>query len=137
MELLRCRTRLSVLWVFMAVGMSAYMFIYFMMPGVIEEMMAGRMEGMELSDTLMTIYALYWLIPLVMAVLCLTLNGSANRWMNFVLGIIWFLWLIVEVIEHATMGGTVYIATYLGLAAGIVIAAYIVYFAWKLPKGEA
>jgi len=81
--------------------------------------------------------AFFFIIPMVVAILSLTLNGSANRWMNFVLGIVWVLWLIVEVVQHATMEQTVYIATWLMFAAGIVIAAYIVYFAWRLPKGEA
>jgi len=136
MELLRWKARLSVLWVFMAVGTSAYMFLYFMMPGTIEEVMAGEMEGMELSGGILVVYALYWLIPLVMAVLCLTLNGSANRWLNFVLGILFALWFIAGIFEHVVMGeGSA--AILLMFIVAIVVGALIAYFAWKLPKGEA
>ena len=136
MELLRCKARLSVLWVFMAVGMSAYMFLYFMMPGAIEEVMAGKMEGMELSEAIMVVFALYWLIPLVMAVLCLTLNGSANRWLNFVLGILFALWFILGIFEHQVWGEESSIAVLLMYIAAIVVGALIAWFAWKLPKQQ-
>ena len=137
MELLRCKARLSVLWVFMAVGMSAYMFLYFMMPGTIEKVMAGEMEGMELSEGILVVYALYWLIPLVMAVLCLTLSGSANRWLNFVLGILFGLWFIAGIFEHVVMGDLGSAAILLMFIVAIVVGALIAYFAWKLPKEEA
>ena len=137
MDLLRCKARLSVLWLGMAIGTAASILLGLLTPGTIEEIMTGEWGGTELSEGMLVFMVFFFIIPIVVAILSLTLNGSANRWMNFVLGIIWFLWLIVEVIEHATMEGTVYIASYLGLAAGIIIAAYIVYFAWRLPRAEA
>jgi hypothetical protein len=136
MDLLRCKARLSVLWLTMAIGTVASMFLGLLTPGTIEEVIAGEWGGMEFSGGMSVFMAFFFIIPIVVAILSLTLNGSANRWLNFVLGIIWFLWLIVEIIEHATMEGTVYVSAYLMFAAGIVIAAYIVYFAWKLPKSE-
>jgi hypothetical protein len=137
MELLRCKARLSVLWLTMAVGTVAAMFLSLLEPGVIEDVMAGEMEGMQLVEGMMVIYALFFIIPMVVAILCLTLSGSANRWMNFVLGIIWVLWFIFEIVGHATGGEAVPIGMWLMIIAGIVISAYIVYFAWKLPKQEA
>ena len=136
MELLRWKARLSVLWVFMAVGMSAFMFLYFMMPGTIEEVMAGKMEGMQLSEGMMVGYALYWLIPLIMAVLSLTLSGSANRWLNFVLGIIFAIWFILGIFEHSVVSEES-VAILIMYIAAIVVGALIAWFAWKLPKQEA
>jgi hypothetical protein len=136
MELLRSRARLSVLWVFMAVSMSAYSILYTMMPGVIEEMMAGKMEGMEISEGMMVMYALYWLIPLIMAVLCLTLRGSANRWLNFVLGIIFALWFIAGIFEHSVVSEAS-VAILLMYIVAIVVGALIAWLGWKLPKEEA
>ena len=98
MELLRWKAKLSVLWVFMAVGMSAAMVLGLMMPGEIEEMMAGESEAMMVG------YALFWLVPLVMVVLCLTLNRSVNRWLNFILGMLFGLFFIFEVISRQTAG---------------------------------
>ena len=137
MEFLRCRARLSALWFFMAVGMSAYMFLYFMIPGTVEEMMAGQIEGMELSEAMMVLYALYWLIPLVMAVLCLTLSGSANRWLNFVLGILFALFLIVVIIIRQAAGEATSVALWLMFIATVVATALIAWYAWKWPKQEA
>jgi hypothetical protein len=137
MELLKCKARLSALWVFMAVSMSAFMFLMFMMPDVLKELMAGRMEGEPLCEMMMVAYALFWLIPLIMAVLCLTLNGSANRWLNFVLGIIFALCLIFDIASHLAAGEAASIALWLIGIAMIVVPAFIAYFGWKLPKEEA
>jgi hypothetical protein len=136
MELLRCKARLSVLWLVMAVGMAASMLLSFMMPGVIKDIMAGEIEGMQLSEGMMVMFAFFFIIPLVVAILCLTLNGAANRWLNFVLGIVWGLWIIFEMTGSITGGETVFIATWLMNIAGLVISAYIAYFAWKLPEVE-
>jgi hypothetical protein len=137
MELLRCKARLSVLWLTMAIGTGVGWLLSAMTPGGLEDIMAGEWGGTALSEGFMVMYAFFFIIPMTVAILSLTLNGSANRWMNFVLGILWLLWFIFESIAYATGGETVYIATWLLMAAGIVIAAYIVYFAWKLPKAEA
>jgi hypothetical protein len=137
MELLRCKARLSVLWLVMAIGTAASMLSSLLMPGVIEDIMAGEMEGMQIGEGTMVIFALFFIIPLVVAILCLTLNGSANRWLNFVLGIVWGLYFVFEMTGHATGGETVFIATWLMFGAALVISAYIAYFAWKLPQVEA
>jgi hypothetical protein len=137
MEILRWKARLSVLWVFMAVCMSAFMFSYFMMPDVLKELMAGRMEGEPVSEMVMVVYALFWLIPLIMAVLCLTLKGSVNRWLNFVLGILIALLMIFDIASHLAAGEATSIALWLIGIAMIVVPALIAYFAWKLPKEEA
>jgi hypothetical protein len=136
-ELLRCKARLSVLWVFMAVSMSAFMFLYFMMPDVMKELMAGRMEGEPLSEMMMVAYALFWLIPLIMAVLCLTLNGSANRWLNFVLGILVALLMIFDIASHLAAGEAASVALWLIGIAMIVVPAFIAWFGWRLPKQQA
>jgi hypothetical protein len=136
MELLRWKARLSALWVFVAVSTSALMFLVFMMPGAIEEIMGGKLVGETLSEGMMVGYAFYWLVPLIMAVLCLTLNGSASRWLNFVLGIIWGLWFIAGIFEYMVMGDGGSVAVLLMFIAVVVASAFIAWFAWKLPQVE-
>ena len=136
MELLRCKARLSVLWVLMAVGTVASMFLSLLTPGVIEGIMAGEMEGWELSEWMMVVFALFFIIPIALAILSLSLKGSANRWLNFIFGIIWVIWFIFEIFGHATGGEAVPIAMWLMLIAGIIVSVCIVYFAWKLPKQQ-
>ncbi len=137
MELLRCKARLSVLWLTMGVGTVGAWLLTFLMPGILEDIMGGEWGGMQISEGTMVMYALFILIPLVVAILCLTLNGAANRWLNFVLGIVWGLWFVFEIVGNITMGETVPIAMWLMLGAALVISAYIAYFAWKLPKAKA
>ena len=137
MELLRCKARLSVLWLTMAVGTAVGGLFSLLEPGGIEEIMAGEMEGMQISEGTMVIYAFFFIIPLVVAILCLTLNGSANRWLNFVLGIVWGLWFVFEMTGKITGGETVLIAMWLMMGAGLVISAFIAWFGWKLSEVEA
>jgi len=88
MEILTLKIRISMLWIFMAVLMSASMIIYLWGPGVLEEIMAGEMEGMKISTGFSLFMALFWLIPLVMAFLSVTLRGLANYRTNLTLGTI-------------------------------------------------
>jgi hypothetical protein len=137
MELLRWKARLSVLWLIMAVGAAASMLLNLLMPGVIEDVMAGEMGGMQLSEGMMVLYALFFLIPMVVAILCLTLNGAANRWLNFVLGIVWGLWFVFEIVGHTAGGEAASVALWLMFIGGLVVAAFIAWFAWRWPKQEA
>ena len=137
MELLRCKVRLSALWILMFVGTVASMFLNLLRPGTIQEVMAGKMEGMELSEGMLAFISVFFIIPVILAILSLTLKGLANRWLNFIFGIIWFLWLIFEIVGNMTTGEGLGISGWLMMLTGIVIAAYIAYFAWKLPKEEA
>ncbi|MFC1992503.1 hypothetical protein ACFLV3_01665 [Chloroflexota bacterium] len=98
--------------------------------------MGGEFGGMLINEGFMVVYALFFIIPLVVAILCLTLNGSANRRLNVILGIIWIIWFIFELVSHALMIEGVPIAMWLMLITGLVFVVYIVYFAWKLPEQE-
>jgi hypothetical protein len=134
MEILTWKIRISVLWIFLAVGMSAAMILYLMMPGAIEEIMAGEMGGMRISDGLSIFFAIFWLIPLIMAVLSLTLKASPNRWLNFVLAILFGLFYIFDVSGHLAAGE---IGGHLLMSiVGIVVAAFIAWFAWRWPKQQ-
>jgi putative effector of murein hydrolase LrgA (UPF0299 family) len=140
MELLRCKARLSVLWLTMAIGTATAWILSVMMPGTIEEIMSGEMGELPLGEGMegiILLYAVFFLIPMVVAILCLTLNVSANRWLSFVLGIIGGLWMVFEIVGQITMGETGFIGMWLMMVAGLVISAYIAYFAWKLPEAEA
>ncbi len=137
MELLRCKARLSVLWLTMAIGAAAAFLLSIMMPGTIGEMMGGEMGDMPLGEGMILLYAVFFLIPMVVAILCLTLNVSVNRWLSFVLGIIWGLWMVFEIVGQITMGETGFIGMWLMMAAGLVISFFIAWFGWKLPEAEA
>ena len=128
MEILRWKTRIAVLWVFMAVAMSAHSIVYFLEPGAIAEI-----EAMQLSAGMLLFMALFWWVPLVMAVLSLTLKDSANRWANFVLGIVFTILNIVHLTEHLAQPSAHQI---LLIGSTVVVTGLIAWFAWRWPKQQ-
>jgi len=131
MEILRWKTRIAVLWVFMAVAMSAHSLFVFMDPALIEEMMA------ELEATgpgMLVVMALFWLVPLWLAFVSMTVKDSCNRWTNFILGIIFTIWSILHLFQPCV--GT-HIHQILIVGSTVVVAALIAWYAWKWPKQEA
>lgn len=136
MESLIWKIRISVLWVFMAVGMAAAMVLWFMGPGVIEEIMSGEMEGMQITAGFTILFALFWLIPLIMAFLCFILKHTANRWANFVLGVVFGVFYLFDTIGDLSRGDPFGGDMFMGIAM-IVVAALIAWHAWRWPKEEA
>ncbi|MCK4782440.1 MAG: hypothetical protein KAV87_01720 [Desulfobacteraceae bacterium] len=132
MEVLRWKARIAVLWLFMAVAMSVHSIMGFMEPGMIEEMMSGEIEGVKLGTGMLVFMALFWLVPLWLAFVSMTLKGSANRWVNFILGIIFTILNIWHFIGHLASPVQILI-----IGSTVVVTALIVWYAWRWPKQEA
>jgi len=128
MESLTRKIRIAVLWIFMAVAMSAHVVLYFMGPGAI-----GEIEVMQMGAGMLLFMAIFWWVPLVMAVLSLTLKDSANRWANFVLGIVFTVLNIVHLTEHLAQPSAHQI---LIIGSTVVVTGLIAWFAWRWPKQE-
>ena len=129
MKILQWKIRISVLWIFMAVAMSAHGVLAFMEPGAMEQI--GEMQmgaGMHLF------MALFWWVPLVMAVLSVTLKDLANRWTNMILGIVFTALNIFHLIEHLAQPSAHQI---LIIGSTVVVTALIFWHALKWPKQEA
>ena len=124
------------MWIFLAVSTSVGMVLMFMMPGVIEEIMAGELDGVPISEGYLLVLALFWLIPFTMAFLSLTLKDSANRWANIIVGIAWAgLHILALILKPLLIQGQLALAFM--EASRTVVAALIVWHAWKWPKQEA
>ena len=134
MENLDMKVKLAVLWIFLAVAMSALMVFLFMEPGVIEEIMAGELKGDPISEGLLFFFALFWLVPLVMSFLSLTLKDSANRWANIIVGIV-FAALYILVLGESLAEPSAHMTLLLG--STVAAPALIAWLAWKWPKQEA
>ena len=132
MEVLRWKARIAVLWLFMAVAMSVHSIMGFMEPGMIEEIMSGEIEGVKLGTGMLVFMALFWLVPLWLAFVSMTLKGSANRWVNFVLGIIFTILNIWHFIGHLASPVQILI-----IGSTVVVTALIAWYAWRWPKQEA
>jgi len=135
MENLALKTKLAVLWLFVAVTLSANTILYFIVPGVIDEIRAGEVVGMQAGPELLLVMAItYYWVPLVMAVLSLTLKDKANRWANIILGIFYAGFILFELIMNVRTVAYPYVI--LMDISAVVVAALIARYAWKWSKQE-
>jgi hypothetical protein len=134
MEILRRKTLIAVLWVIWAMGMSVFMFLSFMKTGEIEGIISGEFNGMQINDGLLLWFGAYWFIPWILAFLSLTLKGSANRWVNFIMGILFTLGLGSGSIVQAINGQP--FAIIIDYIICVIVTIIIAWNAWKLPKRE-
>jgi len=111
--------------------MAAHSMFAAMVPGGLEEVIS-EVQAMGLG--MLVFMSLFWLIPMWLAFLSMTLKDSSNRWVNFILGIIFTLLSIWHFIGHLAEPSTEQI---LIIGSTIVAAALIVWYAWKWPKEEA
>ena len=130
MEILRWKTRIAVLWLFMAVAMSAHGLLTAMVPGGLEKAIS---EVEAMGAGMLVFMALFWLVPLWLAFVTMTVKGSPNRWVNFILGIIFTVLNIWHFIEHLLEPSVVQI---LIIGSTVVVTALITWYAWKLPAQE-
>ena len=131
MDLLKCKVRLALLWVIKAIGLSSYLFL-----GLIKyDTMGNMMKAMGQQDNKVwpVVMGLMWWIPWVMAWLSMTLKGSANRWSNFIMGIIMGVVLIFDMVTNADISSPAMVIDFI---VGLLVIVLIVWYAWKLPKEE-
>jgi hypothetical protein len=125
------KMRISVLWLFVVVCDLANVLMFLAYPRVMEELMTA---GESMGPELMFVGAIVVLIPLVMAVLTLTLKDSINRWLNIILGMVITVIYFGNFVELSTTMPAAYIL--LLSIAGFIASALIVWYAWKWPKHE-
>ena len=134
MESLTFKIKISILWISFAISTSAAMILWFVEPGIIKQIMTtGEMITEKLSEGNLIFFALYWLIPLSMAFLAQILKYSLNRWLNFVLGLVFAIFTIYYFISHLIQGWFT-VANFLILIFSFVITVLIAWYSWKLPK---
>lgn len=86
MDALLFRTRVTALWLAVAIAATASFLLYLYMPGALEELLAGEMEGETLTDANTYLFAAFVVIPLVMAVVALLVGDRANRIASLIVG---------------------------------------------------
>ena len=130
--MLTWKLRITVLWIFFAVGESATMALLMFEPGGIRGLMAGELWGANTHSAGVQInMALYWLLPMALAYLTLVLKDTANRRMNAVVGAV-----------SAASGISLLIGQPAWMSAGAnfvvivgsLVALLIVWHAWKWPR---
>ena len=136
MEALKCKVKISILWISFAVATSAAMIIWFIEPGILEQIMTtGEMLSEKLSAENIIFFALWWIVPLSMAFLTQIFKHTLNRWVNLILGILFALFTIYYFINHLIKGWFT-VANLLILIFLFVVSILITWYGWKLPKEE-
>jgi hypothetical protein len=123
------RLKISALWITM-LFLFAYGDIFGLFaPGHIEEIVAGEVSGIEITEGFLLAVSVYIAIASAMVFLTLVLQPNVARWTNVVLGILY----IVSIVA-AAIGESAY---YLFLSAAEIAALLlIVRYAWSWPREE-
>ena len=125
------KIRLSVLWLvgllWVVVGTMLMMFE----PGIMEQILIGELEGVQITQEVLFVLAIMMLIPLVMAFLSLTLKDKANRWANIIVGIFFTGYGLVDLLVNLEKYSAYMI--FVGIV-GLVFTALIIWYAWKWQK---
>ncbi len=129
MELLRWKTRISMLWVILAANFSAYLFLNLMESSTRKELLES-----QTNEATMARIAFLFFLPFVLAWLSQTLSGSAIRWTNLILGVLFVVGFVFEAIASFNAGRPGAITADIGLA--LVVCLLIAWYAWKWPKQE-
>ena len=76
------RVLLSVLWIFVVLNFFARDIHELGRPGMLEQMMSGTIDGVQITEALMLLGGVMIEIPILMTVLALLLPQRINRWTN-------------------------------------------------------
>jgi hypothetical protein len=124
------RLKISSLWIAM-LFLFAYGDIFgFFQEGQIEEVIAGEVSGIEITETFLFAVSVYIAIASVMVFLSLVLRPMVNRWTNIVLPILY-----IVSIGVSAIGETSAYFIFLSLAESALLVL-IVWYAWTWPKRE-
>ena len=119
------KVKLSVLW---AVTVLLYLYadvLSLFRPGQLEEMTGGRMGPVEVSQTTLLVAAAIVIVPALMTFLTLVVKATVARWANIVLGAVYTLVNITNLI------GETWAYYLLFGAAEVVLSVLIVWYAWR------
>ncbi|MGZ6316618.1 MAG: DUF6326 family protein [Anaerolineales bacterium] len=124
------KMKLSALWIALMLLYIYADIISLFRPGQIQEMISGRMGPFPATQGSLLAASILMLIPAVMVFLSLTLQPKANRWTNIILGVLFTL------VNISNLIGVTW-AFYLFFGIGeIVLTILIVGYAWKWANLE-
>lgn len=128
MELLRWKIKLSALWIVVALNAAAYLLIRSLEPGGM--MGLNPVTSVQGGQLLIT---LCFLVYCIMIYLSIILNYTANRWTNLIMGILMIILARVPELRFYWGKST---ALQINILWGILAAALIIWYAWKMPREE-
>jgi Family of unknown function (DUF6326) len=123
------RAKLAATW-------TSFMFLYayvdilnFFTPGVVDEILDGKVFEFDLSQTFSTTALALVAIPILMVVLSMTLPAGANRITNLVVASLY-----VPVTAFNAVGESWLYFYGLGIVLELALLALVVRYAWTWPR---
>jgi hypothetical protein len=123
------RAKLAATW-------TSFMFLYayvdilnFFKPGVIEDILDGKVFEFDLSQTFSTTALALMAIPILMIVLSMTLPARVSRVANLIVAALY-----VPVTVFNAAGGTWLFFYGLGIVLEVILLALIMRYAWTWPR---
>jgi hypothetical protein len=120
----------------LAAAWTSFMFLYayvdilnFFTPGVIEDILDGRVFEFDLSQTFSTTALTLVAIPIFMVVLSMTLPARVNRITNLIVAALY-----VPVTVFNVAGGFWLYFYGLGIVLELILLALILRYAWAWPR---
>lgn len=120
----------------LAAAWTSFMFLYayvdilgFFTPGIVEDILAGKVFEFDLSQTFSTTALTLMAVPIFMVVLSATLPARANRVANLGVALLY-----VPVTVFNVAGGFWLYFYGLGVVLELVVLALIVRYAWTWPR---
>jgi hypothetical protein len=120
----------------LAAAWTSVMFLYayvdiiaFFKPGVIDDILAGKVWEFDVSQTLLTTFLALMAIPIFMVVLSMTLPARANRITNLIVASVQVPYAAFNVVGESW--------TYfygLGVVLEVILLALILRYAWTWPR---
>jgi hypothetical protein len=122
--------KLSALW-------AALMFLYvyadilsLFRPGLLEDMMAGKMGPLPVTQGSLLTAAVLMLIPAVMVFLSLALPARVGRWANLILGVLY------TAVNIGNLVGETWAFYIVFCVAEIALTLLIIWYAWTWRDAE-
>ncbi|WP_038683655.1 DUF6326 family protein [Rubrobacter radiotolerans] len=119
----------------LAAAWTSFMFLYayvdilnFFTPGVIEDILGGKVFEFDLSQTFSTTALTLVAIPILMVVLSMTLPARANRITNLIVASLY-----VPVTAFNAVGESWLYFYGLGIVLELILLALILWYAWTWP----
>jgi hypothetical protein len=120
----------------LAAAWTSFMFLYayvdilgFFTPGIIEDILDGRVFEFDLSQTFSTTALTLVAVPIFMVVLSMTLPARVNRITNLIVAALY-----VPVTAFNVAGGSWLYFYGLGVVLELILLALIVRYAWTWPR---
>ena len=123
----------------LAAAWTSFMFLYayvdiiaFYKPGVVADILNGKVFEFDISQTLLSTFIALMAIPIFMIVVSVALPARANRVTNLIVASVQIPYAAFNIVGESW---TVFYG--LGLALELILLALILRYAWTWPRTEA